>query len=132
MYWSSPTRKRPPSMGQQSVAAAMTKIARATSAGRRGWYGPESECDTRVSPRESQERHSGPELGDRQQHPRGQRERRGRADPQRTLQHEDEQALAHPEPPGSDERQESRQVRRGEDRYRRAQAEARIREQPSR
>src|SRR4051794_12331598 len=73
MYWSSPSRNFPPSIGQQTVSIASTKTANARSAGREGsklspGRGVESERNTRTPPGEEKERGRRAELGEREQH----------------------------------------------------------------
>src|SRR5216683_2723299 len=83
-------------MGQQRVPAARRNTTTAINAGRRGSKGtttPPSGCDTHSPPREGEERDRGPELGDREQQPRCERQRGGGADAERLLQHQDEQSL---------------------------------------
>src|SRR2546426_7251223 len=115
MYWSSPTRKRPESIGQHNVPAARTKTRTATKAGYRGAQSSEdadSGCNTRSTPREDEERDRGPDLGDGQQHPGRQGESGGGPDADRSLQHENEKPLSDAEASRDEKGEESREIGR--------------------
>src|SRR6188508_3455052 len=131
-YWSSPRRKPPPSIGQQSVSAASRKAPSARRAGWRGSYGARSSVgDTRSPSGKSQERDRGPELGDRQQHARRERQRGRSRRAERSLQHQNEPPFANSQPTSREEREEPRQVRGREHRDRLREAKPGIRQQPS-
>ena len=125
------------SIGQQSTRAASTQTTQpATSAGRR-----RLERDGRLATQgatralrceKTKKRHRGAELGDGEQHPRRERERRRRRDAQRALQHQNKQSFAHADAAGREERQESREVRRREHRDGERRVEPRRRQQPAR
>src|SRR5712692_3957228 len=97
--WSLPSSTWPPSMGQQSASAASANTRTAARAGRGGSQisaGAGSEDDTRAPSGEQKERGGSPELGQGEQQPGCDRQRRRRTDADRLLQHYDEQPFAHP------------------------------------
>src|SRR6185436_4805297 len=109
-YWSlcGLTRNCPASMGQQSVRAASRKTSPAITAGRGGSQASlltaeGSEDDTRTPSGEQEERGRGPELGDREQEPGGERERGRGGNAQRLLQGQDEKPFPHAKTPGREQ-----------------------------
>ena len=90
-----------------------------------------------LSAGKQQERHRGPELGDGEQQAGGDRERRGGADADGSLQHQNEYSFPHADPARGEEGEKAGQVRGGEHRDRRQQVQAgggqeAAREQPER
>src|SRR5919112_1233128 len=133
-YWSSPRRNLPASIGQQSVRAASRNTASARSAGRRGSNGARamsSVGDTRSPSGKGQERGRRPELGDRQQHARRERQRGGGGRTDGPLQHQDEHALSDAEAARGEQREKSGEVRGREHRHRLGEREPSLRQQPA-
>src|SRR6266540_2201424 len=96
------------SIGQQRLRAASANTRVARMAGRGGSQasapmGVASEGGTRAPSREQKERGRGPELGQGEQEPRRDRQRGGGGDPERLLQHQDEQPFPHAQAAGREQ-----------------------------
>jgi hypothetical protein len=82
--------------------------------GQRGWNVDDSAWDTTVLRGKNKERYCHTDLGESQHEPGRRGQGAGRSEPDRPLQHEDQNALANQKPAGSQKKKQAGEVGRRE------------------